>query len=80
MGYTVDTDDTVESVDSVATVDSVDTVYTIEIALNCWNSSMYAFLLSGKDRTLLKWADQDLSSGMDDWMKWSIYALDCYDY
>ena len=44
---------TVCTVDTSDTVDSVDTVYTIEIALNRWNSGMYTCILLGMDGTLI---------------------------
>ena len=49
------------------------TVYTVEIALHCSNSSMYAYIciLLGKDRTLLEWADKLLSKMWGD----GVYGL-----
>ena len=52
---------------------TVYTVYTVEIALHCLNSSMYAYIciLLGKDRTLLEWADKLLSKMWGD----GVYGL-----
>ena len=36
---------------------SVDIVYTIQIALHCLDSSMYAYIQLGKIRKLLEWGD-----------------------
>ena len=36
---------------------TVDAVHTVQTALHCLNSSMYAYILLGKVRTQLEWAD-----------------------
>ena len=58
---------------------TVYTVYTIQTALHCLNSSMYAYIyiLLGKVRTLLEWADWPLSKMLDGL---DGYPLDCCDY
>ena len=49
----------------VYTVDTVDIVYTIQAALHCSNSSMFAYVFCGKVRTLLEWAAELLSKKLD---------------
>ena len=41
---------------ALLSVDTIGTAYTIQIALHCLNSRMYANLLLGKDGMLLEWA------------------------
>ena len=49
-------------------------IYTVQTAFHCLNSSLYAYILLGKVRTLLEWADGLLSkmlelvTGVDGWM------------
>ena len=44
---------------------TVDIVYTIQTALHCLNSSMFAYVFCGKVRTHLEWADELLSKMLD---------------
>ena len=55
---------------TLLSVDMVYTIDTIQNALHCLNSSMYAhcpYILSRKVRTLLEWADLLLSKMWDGW-------------
>ena len=53
-------------------VDAVNTVYTIQTALHCSNSSMYAYIVK-KVRMLLEWAGGLLSKKWSGWsgLDWS---------
>ena len=60
------------------------TIYTVDIVqtvLHCLNSSMYAniYILLGKVRTLLEWADGLLSQMLGDRVNWciAVYPKDC---
>ena len=69
--YTVFTIYTVFTVYTVVTVYTIFTVNTIQTALYC----LPVYIIFGKDRTLLEWADALLSKmlgdGLDGWSGWS---------
>ena len=58
------------SVYNIYIVFPVYTVYSVQTALQYLNSSMYAYILLGKVRTVLEWADGLLSKMFDglDWV------------
>ena len=61
----------VYTVDMFNTVDMVYTVYTIQTALHCLNSSMYAYIYIDREgRTLLKWVDKLLSKMLNRVGEW----------
>ena len=57
----------IDTVDTVDTIDTVDIVYTIQTALTI--ACMPIYILLGKVRTLLEWADALLSK-MWEWTGW----------
>ena len=63
------------------TVYTVYAVYTVQTALHCLNSSMYAYILLGKVRTLVDSIRTLLSQMLGDRVKWctAVYPLDCDD-
>ena len=70
MVYTVDA---VDTVNSVHTVDTSYTIHAFEIALHCLNSSMCAYILLMKVRTLLEGASEQSAKCVIvllRWMEW----------